>query len=98
MTTQLEQDVALAEGLGFRHVGKVCIGYEEEIHALCNAIREQAVPDGWKEIWEDAYNSMLASVQRAFPDEINRQCAHEAMRKMRDLRDCLSATPTREDG
>jgi len=60
MTTQLEQDVKLAESAGFstdiniRGFGKIHKATNDEIHAFANAIREQSkaslrdVPDGWK--------------------------------------------------
>jgi len=48
MTTQLEQDVELAEKSGFAKVdedgGEMYVGFDYDIHALCNAVREQAVP------------------------------------------------------
>jgi len=48
MTTQLEQDVKLAESVGFCHYSpSVYTTKKDEIHALCNKIREQAVPDGY---------------------------------------------------
>ena len=40
MTTQLEQDVALAK----EHISRWHNLYEEDIHAFANAIRKQAVP------------------------------------------------------
>jgi len=57
MTTQLEQDVALAKELGFLDCAGSYLSRESQIHAICNAIREQAVPqwisveDRLPEVW-----------------------------------------------
>ena len=46
MTTQLEQDVKLAESVGFCHYSpSVYTAKKDAIHALCNAVREQALMD-----------------------------------------------------
>ena len=48
MTTQLKRDVELAESVGFVTVnetdGQMYVGMHYDIHALCNAVREQAMP------------------------------------------------------
>ena len=43
MTTQLEQDVALAESLKINRLSILALNYPEVVHAFANAIRKQVV-------------------------------------------------------
>jgi len=90
MTTQLEQDVALAESVGFQSMGRISIACtEDDIHAFANAIREQAVPDGyvviarssleyWASLAEDNPKDIpprIEFVLSAAPRKMNDECS-----------------------
>jgi len=84
MTTQLEQDVALAASVGFHQHGVDFSGTCLEIHAFANAIREQAVPDGYVLMSKDLI-------------ELAAQCLYRDAEEGRQIADVLlnSAAPTR---
>jgi len=104
MTTQLEQDVALAEYHGFikpTALKNQRICYTDQIHAFANAVREQSVPqlEPTKEMIEAGAKRLMSwEDDSVWPDSWTPlQVAGARNEAERVWRSMWLAAPTRED-
>jgi len=101
MTAQLEQDVKLAESVGLTELAHFA-SYHNQLHTLCNAIREQAVPDGYVVVKKESILAcrdalVLNDVQEAYHQLYHCKEWDDRYKPWNEIEHTLPAAPTREE-